>query len=336
MLLAGVVAKDGNTATAKAELYDPATGQWTETGSMHVARQWHVASLLADGRVLVAGGVDYPKGYLGAQASAELYDPATGQWTETGSMSRWRYGPPNNFKAISLADGRVLVLGGRISGHPGSSSPRIPPGGGGETKGAEAYDPESGTWSWVRPMAAPPKTATLLPDGRVLVTHDGGSSELFDPRTGRWTATANATQAVNSPRATLLGDGDVLLVDTWDGPIRGGGCPCRDFVGRAELYDPDTGRWTPTGNVPTEWGTDALLADGIALILGADRAVAYDPQSGSWVTMEAPPPIFVTTSPDDRGPVPIYWGRIAIRLLDGRILAVGEAGAALFDPTANP
>ena len=334
VLLAGVPAEDGNTGTAEAELYDPATGQWTETGSMHVARSGSVASLLADGRVLVAGGVDPGKGYLGALASAELYDPATGQWTETGSMSTWRI----YSKAISLADGRVLVLGGHISGHTGSS-PRIPPGGGGETKGAETYDPESGTWSWARPMTAPPETATLLADGRVLVTHDEGSSELFDPRTGRWTATASATQAVNSPRATLLPNGDVLLVDMWDRPVRGGGCPCRHFVGRAELYDPLTGSWKPTGSVPTEWGTAALLADGIALVFGADGAVRYDPQSGSWATVEAPPHEFLTTPPNDLDAAPTYWALdsgIAIRLLDGRVLAVGEAGAALFDPTGNP
>ena len=205
VLLAGVPAEDGNTATTEAELYDPATGQWTETGSMHVARSGSVASLLADGRVLVAGGVDPGKGYLGALASAELYDPATGQWTETGSMTTWRYGSTAILKAISLPDGRVLVLGGHISGHTGSS-PRIPPGGGGVTKGAETYDPQSGTWSWARPMTAPPETATLLPDGRVLVTHDGGSSELFDPRTGRWTATASATQAVELASSNAAGE----------------------------------------------------------------------------------------------------------------------------------
>ena len=188
-------------------------------------------------------------------------------------------------------------------------------------------------------MTAPPETATLLPDGSVLVTHDGGSSELFDPRTGRWTATASATQAVNSPRATLLANGDVLLVDMWDRPVRGGGCPCRHFVGRAELYDPLTGSWTPTGSVPTEWGTAALLADGIALVFGADGAVRYDPQSGSWATVEAPPHEFLTTPPNDLDAAPTYWALdsgIAIRLLDGRVLAVGEAGAAVFDPTGNP
>ena len=333
VLLAGIVAEDGNTGTTEAELYDPATGQWTETGSMHVARPGSVASLLADGRVLVAGGVDPAKGYLGALASAELYDPATGQWTETGSMTRWRY----RSKAISLPDGRVLVLGGHVSGS-SRPSPRIPPGGGPETKGAETYDPESGSWSWARPMTAPPETATLLPDGTVLVTHDGGSSELFDPRTGRWTATASPTQPLYAPEATLLANGDVLLLGMWDRPVQRGGCPCRHFVGRAELYDPRTGSWTPTGSPPGGWGTAALLADGIALVFGADGAARYDPQSGSWATVAARPPEFLSTSPDDLG-APDYRGLssgFAIRLLDGRVLAVGEAGAALFDPTGNP
>ena len=343
VLLAGVPAEDGNTATTEAELYDPATGQWTETGSMHVARSGSVASLLADGRVLVAGGVDPGKGYLGALASAELYDPATGQWTDTGSMTRWRYGPRAILKAISLPDGRVLVLGGHVSGS-SRPSPRIPPGGGPETKGAETYDPESGAWSWARPMTAPPETATLLPDGTVLVTHDGGSSELFDPRTGRWTATASTTQPLYAPEATLLVNGEVLLLGMWDSPVRNAGCPCRHFVGRAALYDPLTGSWTPTGGVPNEWGTAALLADGVALVFGADGAARYDAQSGSWATVAAPPHEFLTTPPDDPDAAPNYWalsGGIAIRLLDGRVLAVGEAGAAgearaaLFDPTGS-
>jgi hypothetical protein len=316
--------------SSEAELYDPATGHWTETGRMHVARSGHIASLLADGRVLVAGGIDSPKGYLGPLASAELYDPISGTWTETGSMTRWRY----YSEAISLADGRVLVVGGHVGDH--VSSKRIPPGGGEETKSAETYDPASGTWTLARPMTAPPGTATLLPDGTVLVTHDGGSSELFDPRTGRWTATPSPTQPLYAPRATLLANGDVLVVALSE-PARGSGCPCRQVMDRAELYDPLTGSWTPTGRPPAG-STEALLADGMALVFGDDGAAArYDPRNGSWATGTALPREWATTNPDNLGAAPNYWDfpGIAIRLLDGRVLTIREAGAALFDPNGT-
>jgi Kelch motif/Galactose oxidase, central domain len=294
VLVAGGEAADGSTTTAAAELYDPATGQWTVTAGMHVKRRGHVATRLADGRVLVAGGWNIGEG---AWDSAELYDPTTGTWTVTGNMTRWRYDP----KAVLLANGRVLVVGGLISG-------------GGVTRSAELYDPESGTWSWARGMTAPPETATLLPDGTVLVTHPGGSSELFDPRTGRWTDTASPTQPLGAHSAMLLANGEVLLL----APSEGGG-------NRAELYDALTGSWTPTGRPLIGWGPAALLADGTVLVLGADGAARYDPRSGSWATVATPP-------------APNYWyyDRIAIRLLDGRVLAVDGSRAALLDPAGNP
>jgi len=318
------------TVGQTAELYDPTSGTWTETGSMHVDRTGQVASLLADGRVLVSGGVG-PGGYLGPLASAELYDPTSGTWTQTGSMTRWRY----DAKAISLADGRVLVVGGHVGDH--ISSKRIPPGGGTETNSAETYDPANGTWTLARPMTAPPETATLLPDGTVLVTHDGGSSELFDPRTGRWTATASPTQPLYAPRATVLANGKVLVLALSE-PARRSGCPCRQVVDRAELYDPLTGSWTPTGRPLTE-STEALLADGIVLVFRDDGTAArYDPRSGSWATGAALPHEWATTNPDDVGAAPNYWDfpGIAIRLLDGRVLTIRGAGAALFDPNGTP
>lgn len=250
----------------KVTLYYGAAGgiavEWALTGNLNVGRFDHAAALLADGRVLVAGGYDADINLI---SSVELFDPATRQWTPTGSLNFARKAP----SATRLADGRVLVAGGY-----GESSPTL--------TSAELYDPATGQWTPTGSMNVGryAHTATLLPNGKVLVT--GGyampsptsSAELYDPATGVWTATGTMNFARYEHTGTLLPNGQVLVTGgTYSGPENS-----------AELYNPATGLWTVTGsmNVSRRNHTAQLLTDGKVLVAGGNSAELYDPATGLW------------------------------------------------------
>jgi WD40 repeat protein len=188
-----------------AELYNPKTGTWSVTGSMRFERQFFTATLLRNGRVLVAGGfANCDDDFCFDNAEAEIYNPAAGTWTETGSMHVER----EQFTATLLPDGQVLVAGGLNEG--GSD-------GGNVTTYAEAelYDPASGTWSTTGSMSEPRsgQTATLLP-GPDWVLVAGGSgdatSEVYQPASGQFVPTGSMTTPRTDLTATLLSDGNVL------------------------------------------------------------------------------------------------------------------------------
>jgi hypothetical protein len=190
----------GGFSLDTAELYNPASGVWTTTGSLATARVGHTATLLPNGKVLVAGGRKYGGFDEGTLASAETYDPSLGTWAATTSLSTARDG----HTAILLPNGKVLVAGGHNDDFLAS---------------AELYDPESDTWAPTASLntARENHTATLLADGRVLVV--GGSNkdgilanaELYDPANGTWTTTDSLNGARTLHAATLLPDGTVLI-----------------------------------------------------------------------------------------------------------------------------
>jgi len=201
---------------------------------MNVARVNHTATLLANGEVLVAGGSN---GSAANLASAELYNPATGKWTFTGSMQigRWLH------RAVRLQDGQVLVAGGiDASGNTSAS--------------AELYTPSTGTWTATGSMTVAREdfTLTFLANGEVLAAGGTGglaSAELYNPATGTWTATGSMSQAFEDAGATLLQNGEVLAVGSQG----------------ANLYNPSTGTWTSTTPPPSNPGVDppiALLPNG--------------------------------------------------------------------------
>jgi hypothetical protein len=195
-----------------AEIYDQKTNTWTGTGSMKVARSEFATVVLKDGRVLAVGGVGTDGRPL---ASAEIYDPRTGIWTLTaGSMTDGR----NDLALVVLRDGRVLAAGG------GMGAETLP-----RWASAEIFDPHTGQWTPTGPMTAPRSeveyASVLLPDGRVLVP--GGytaphtpvsSSDLYDPRTGTWTASGSMS-VVRAGHSSIVLRGNRGVLVMGGGPV---------------------------------------------------------------------------------------------------------------------
>jgi hypothetical protein len=257
-----------------------ATGSLHPTGVLREARYAHTATLLADGRVLVTGGIgpdDVPL------MSAEVYDPARGDFTASAhllSQRAWH-------TATLLNDGRVLIAGGYRSTRMREVSPT-----------AELFDPATQSFVAVGQMSAARAAhrATLLADGRVLIT--GGqdatlrhvaSAEIYNPATRRFTPAASLLTPRSDHTATLLKDGRVLITGgATNGP------PDRQTVAVAELYDPAKNVFTAAGSLHTARAkhSAALLQDGRVIIIGGSdvqiwrgrfaSAEVYDPAKGAF------------------------------------------------------
>lgn len=328
----------------------PQPGQWSSAGSIAIARGWHTATVLRDGRVLIVGGLT---ALDTDTASAEIFDPTTNTFSLTGSLNTARH----SHSATLLPDGRVLVIAGYGSGAWLSS--------------AEIYDPATGQWSITQPIFAHGvvHTATLLKDGRVLVmagaTRSGSPGpddrvEIFDPKTNRWQKAALHENTLGCHTATLLPDGRVLIAGGWADPaiydpasdtwqptgkpavrrcesqavplqdgrvLLTGGYLSQDgenvFISSVEVYDPASNAWQQAAPLAQARfnHTATLLPDGRALIVGGwksvdyyensvlDTAEVYDSKSATWSML-----------------APLHIGRVAhtaTLLPDGRILVTG-------------
>lgn len=277
------------TLVASPLLAIASAGTWSPTGDMNNARAFHTATLLHDGRVLVAGGFSIPP-FPPASIfpNAEIYDPKSGTWTATGSLNV----PRAAQTAVLLNNGKVLVAGGENLSGPLSS--------------AELYDTMTGTWSLTGSMnlARTEQTMVLLPNGQVLVaggetpTGRTNTTELYDPKTGTWTFTGS----MNVERAELTLT--VLYGEGQDGfgfmVLAAGGSTGAGLAGTplasAELYNPKTGTWTPTGSMNIARADHAavlLNREGKVLVAGGRSASLgppaylnstelYDPKTGTW------------------------------------------------------
>ena len=250
-----------------AELYDPIAGTWAPTGSLTTgARALHTATLLANGKVLIAGG------YNGTSslASAELYDPATSLFSATIDTvlltTTTMIAIRSQHTATLLDNGKVLIAGGF-----GASD---------AVNTAELYDPAAGTFTATTGFMAQARnthTATRLPSGKVLVaggyTNAGAlaSAELYDPTVlpnGTFSATGGLSQPRGSHRATFLTNGKVLV----SGGNNGGP------LSSTEIYDPNSGIGAfgagPSLSQARQWHNSALLPNGKVLIAAGNNNAA--------------------------------------------------------------
>ena len=338
---------EGESRDAPTEIIDPRTGEVTTVGQLVHPRNWHTATLLEDGRVLIVGGeVDG-----GIQnAPAEVFDPATSSFRAID--------PPNHARlyhvATRLKDGRVLLTGGY-----GDARPAV----------AEVFDPRTERFTDVAALhfGRTDHSATSLEDGRVLIVGGNGlnergwiseedplaSAELFDPATNAITETGPLTTERSQHTAVLLRDGTVLIA---------GGFNTDGSPSTTELYNPATGKFTRGGDMLDRIGnaTGALLPDGQVLVAGEIAALErFDPNPvgtaaalpgprndglAGIVTAIDPPSVerrshTATLLTDGR--VLVVGGRVD--LTDGRVLVVGGRvwgqinldSAELYDPRSG-
>jgi hypothetical protein len=256
-LVTGGATSSTNFGVQTTERLDPATKLWRAAAPMKVGRYSHSATILPSGKLLVVGGLvggASPSSPAQRLASVELYDPVADSWQEIESLSK----PRGTHRAVLLADGSVLVIGGDATGLT-----------------AERYDPEADGWY----QAGTPNrarvgfTATALQDGRVLVVGGASEAELYDPVANSWSLIPGPQVERSNHTATLLPSGEVLIAG---GSTAGGppGPPTRS----TERYNPVSKTWSvdsPLNNARTLHS--AVLVSGKVYVLDSvNRGETYD------------------------------------------------------------
>ena len=299
----------------EAQVVPPVTDAFRAAGSIGEARSNHTATLLNDGRILIAGGITSSSGILSDLRSAILFDPGTGRGTSVGDLLL----PRTDHTATLLQDGRVLIVGGRKNDGPNGRPKPL--------ASAELYDPSTRTFTGTGTMheARDWHAAVRLADGKVLVCgglkNDQGSvsAEVYDPATGIFSRTRAMYLGRLGHTATLLQNGKVLVASE----------------SIAELYDSESGRFTKTGKLitPRLFHTATLLGDGTILLVGGvvqneplSSAELYTPATGTFIAVGS-----LKTA---------RRGHTATLLEDGRVLIAGgvvakgasSTDAELFDP----
>ena len=317
------------SALALACVHAAASG-WTSVNPLVTARNGHTATLLPNGKILVAGGAT-----TAVTNAAELFDPSTGTWQATGSMVTAR----TNHTATLLHNGQVLVVGG-TNPTLNINAPQL--------ASVEIYDPASGQW-WNETAISGSRenhTATLLANGHVLVV--GGyystsfqrqtsrsDAQVFDPILHQWSSVTAMPQARDSHTATYMATGQILVAGGYE--RTSAKITTVTLLNSSAVYNPTSGQWTTMPAMPQGRALHSatLLHDGNVLLAGGDAATTaaaiFAPGANTWTATSG-------------GLTEARRKHSATLLPDGRVLFAGgedsvggyRSTAEIFNPDPAP
>lgn len=351
-VLGGVALQSGQP-TGNTLVYDARTDRWIQGAPIPEPRFGDTVVALHDGRVLDTGGYGQNnQGGLPILASTYIYDPGADSWRRAGDLPAATVGA----SGVTLADGRVLLVGGAVA----LPQPVYSPGGGAQlvqdTVNAELFDPQKDRWS-------PAGSLSRVRYGEALAALAGGGAvaaggcigsngappaavdtvEIFDAGAGTWRAAQRLPEPRCGATAIALSDGRVLVVGGQDQP--------GTEVQGAVVFDPKSGTWSQAGTVAT---TTSVPLNGVVASRSAglsDRRVflpaaepgkrtgglttvivggqVYDPSSGAWSYVTSTEALTST-----RYGLPQVLG--AAPLTSNRVLILLENSALIFDANASP
>ncbi len=235
-------------AMSTAEIFDPKSKTFQAVATpMLVARSHHTATLLKNGKVLIAGGQGARQGTV--TFSAELFDPVSGKFESLGAQ---RLVAPRTYHTATLLDsGQVLIVGGTDW-----QTPRAP-------SSAELYDPVENSFTLLESTLSArnemPQTVKLT-SGHVMVLN-GQGADVFDPLTKTFTAMPGPLKARNYEAVTALFDGGALVL---------GGLSGDTITASVERYDALRGSFRAAGRLAKEraWGVATLTRTGAVFVIG--------------------------------------------------------------------
>ncbi|WP_413575488.1 Kelch repeat-containing protein [Bdellovibrio sp. HCB290] len=336
VLVAGGLSQTSSTNTPldSTEIFDPATGLWSAGPALPSPRLFSHATVLTDGRVLVAGGLD---GAFARTATTAIYNPASNSWSAGPSIAVPRVGHSSHL----LPNGKVIIIGG--AAHPTTSAP---------TEKTEIFDPATNQWTYGpdMPTAVSEFSSATLSDNTILIlgglttaaTTSITTVQAYNPSTNSFTTKTPMTLGRYQAAAAVLPSGNVLLTGGW--------ASTGSMTATTEIYNVSANTWSagpslsanrrahgaislPSGKILVTSGVTNLTFPSIA----AKTSEIYNPATNSWsvdpIAIEAGHTLGTLLKlPDGRiliagGGDPDYTGAVTETYIEGQLSGIAWIGS---------